>query len=77
MSAFLTKLKHLILPLRIRNSFQVNCEQSDKHERDVEEYDFEDTPEWDFYGRIGEGGCLDGMFVRKWDIVCFFVKDLQ
>ena len=49
----------------------MNCEQSDKHERDVEAYDFEDTPEWDFYGRIGEGGCLDGMFGKY---VCLFKK---
>ena len=62
----------------------MNCEQSDKHERDVEAYDFEDTPEWDFYGRIGEGGCLDGMFgqnmgycvflVFLWDVHIFFIN---
>ncbi len=65
MSANFDLTKAFDFPLRIRNSFQVNCEQSDKHERDVEAYDFEDTPEWDFYGRIGEGGCLDGMFGLK------------
>jgi len=39
--------------------YRVNCELSDKHERDLDEYDYESDLDWDYYGRIGEGGCLD------------------
>ena len=30
------------------------------HEVDLDPRDFEQNLDWDFYGRIGQGGCLDG-----------------